>query len=273
MSTRSKWIAIGAFVTTAAVLGCAALLFTLPMGAPDDGVNRPGAGESIGELINGPQSRATVVSYFQYGVTPIDTAAAVGFVVIPRRAVTPEEEKVHLQFCAILLARLDYLSPNEAAVALNTLVTYWPLVSQVGRTEVEAAFKRGDCAQLMTWYDYRLARQLARIAGVGDLGGPLLITWPSLGDLGEGARYPLIVDFSRADYTNAMTVLRYWLGQVSRRPELWTNRIREGTIRAELADAINNVAGVIIAVFYGKWDKAGGFRESASARLEASGAP
>lgn len=272
MSTRSKWIAIGGLLAVV-VLGCVALLFALPMGSPDDDVNRPGAGESIGEILNAPPSRATAVSYFQHGITPVDTAAAVGFVVIPRRALTPEEEKVHLQFCATLLATLDYLPPSEAAVALHTLVTYWPLVSAVSSKEIEAAFERRDCAQLMSWYDYRLARQLARIAGVGDLGGPLLITWPSLGDLGEGARYPLIVDFSRADHAHATTALKYWMGQVRGRPELWTNRIREGTIRAELADAINSVAGVMLAVFYGKWDKAGGFGESAAALSQAGGAP
>jgi hypothetical protein len=86
------------------------------------------------------------------------------------------------------------------------------------------------------------------------LSGPLLITWPSTGADGDEARNPLIVDFSRADYARASKALQYWFRQVRGRPELWTNRIREGTIRAELADAVNDTAGVVLAVLYGKWD-------------------
>jgi localization factor PodJL len=42
----------------AVVAGIVALLFTLP-GGQDDGINRPGAGESIGEILNGPGQPGT----------------------------------------------------------------------------------------------------------------------------------------------------------------------------------------------------------------------
>ena len=64
----------------------------------------------------------------------------------------------------------------------------------------------------------------------------------------------LFVDFSKADNARATKTLQYWFRQLRGRPELWTNRIREGTIRAELADAVNDTAGVVLAVLYGKWD-------------------
>ena len=67
-------------------------------------------------------------------------------------------------------------------------------------------------------------------------------------------RDPLVVDFANADYDNASRALAHWFKQVSRKPELWTSYIREGTIRAELADAINETAGVMMAVLAGKWE-------------------
>ena len=100
----------------------------------------------------------------------------------------------------------------------------------------------------------RLARTLANKAGVAELTGPLLITWPSSGAEGETARDPLIVDFSKANHERAAKALNYWFRQVKSRPDLWTSRIREGTIRAELADAVNDTAGVVLAVMAGKWD-------------------
>ncbi len=54
-SPKSKYgrLIIVAVAGLAVVAGIVALLFTLP-GGQDDGINRPGAGESIGEILNGP---------------------------------------------------------------------------------------------------------------------------------------------------------------------------------------------------------------------------
>jgi hypothetical protein len=118
---------------------------------------------------------------------------------------------------------------------------------------VEAAFAAHDCDRLIAWYDHALARAIAARADVAALSGPFLITWPSEGTAARD-RDPLIVDFAVADYGRATKALQYWFGELRQKPELWTSRIREGTIRAELADAINDTAGVMVAVMAGKWD-------------------
>ncbi|NOT39200.1 MAG: hypothetical protein HOP13_01775 [Alphaproteobacteria bacterium] len=51
--SRFGRLAVVAIAGIAIVAGIVALLFTLP-GGKDDGINRPGAGESIGEILNGP---------------------------------------------------------------------------------------------------------------------------------------------------------------------------------------------------------------------------
>jgi hypothetical protein len=193
-----------------------------------------------------------VLSYFQRGSTTVDARKAFGFVIMPKSAVTAQEKYVQTQFCRIMLASLDFVSAEEAA-RTAALVTYWPLVAEPSRIQIEAAFATRDCPRLIAWYDHKLARQVAARADVAALGGPFLITWPS-----EGARArdrdPLIVDFAVADYSRATKALSYWFGQLRNKPELWTSRIREGTIRAELADAINDTAGVMVAVLAGKWE-------------------
>jgi localization factor PodJL len=52
---KSKFgrLIVAAVAGLAVVAGIVALLFTMP-GGKDDGINRPGAGESIGEILNGP---------------------------------------------------------------------------------------------------------------------------------------------------------------------------------------------------------------------------
>ena len=194
------------------------------------------------------------MSYFQRARTRLDTSRAFGFVLLPRAAVTADETRVQLQFCEILLASMDFMTPGAAAARGDVLATYWPVVGERESFEIKAAFEDRNCQLLLAWYDHGLARTLAAKAGVGELSGPLLITWPSGGDSYEGERDPLVVDFSRADYGHATKTLQYWFRQLRHRPELWTDRIREGTIRAELADAINDSAGVMLAVLYGKWD-------------------
>ncbi|MFM9865249.1 MAG: hypothetical protein ACKVRO_16765 [Micropepsaceae bacterium] len=51
--SRIGRLAVIAIAGVAIVAGIVALLFTLP-GGKDDGINRPGAGDSIGEILNGP---------------------------------------------------------------------------------------------------------------------------------------------------------------------------------------------------------------------------
>jgi hypothetical protein len=195
-----------------------------------------------------------VLSYFQHGKTRVDTRNAFGFVLLPRTAVTIEERQIQNNFCEILLASMDFMTPGAIAARADVLATYWPVSAAHESFEIKAAFESRDCDLLLAWYDHKLARSLTAKAGIADLSGPLLITWPSGGATGDGERNPLVVDFSRADYAHATKALQYWFRQVRNRPELWTNRIREGTIRAELADAINDTAGVVLAVLYGKWD-------------------
>lgn len=52
--SRMGRLAVIAIAGVAIVAGIVALLFTLP-GSKDDGINRPGAGDSIGEILNGPE--------------------------------------------------------------------------------------------------------------------------------------------------------------------------------------------------------------------------
>lgn len=203
-----------------------------------------GSGAAIGE--------DKVLSYFQRSVTRVDTRKAFGFVVMPRSAVTAQEKHVQKQFCQITLASMDF-ADAEAAAQTKALVTYWPIVATPSTVAIEAAFAARDCDRLIAWYDHALARAIAARADVVALSGPFLITWPSEG-AAPRTRDPLIVDFAVADYGRATKALQYWFGELRQKPSLWTSRIREGTIRAELADAINDTAGVMVAVLAGKWD-------------------
>ncbi|MEQ1864137.1 MAG: hypothetical protein ABL996_05735 [Micropepsaceae bacterium] len=201
------------------------------------------------------ESGSKVLSYFQHTRTQVDTSRAFGFVLLPRIAVTSDERDVQKRFCEIMLATMDFMTPGAVAAARSeVLATYWPIVASRQSFEIKAAFAARDCGLLITWYDHKIARSLAAKAGVAHLSGPLLITWPSMGTEGEQARNPMIVDFSKADHERATKALQYWFRQLRAKPELWTNRIREGTIRAELADAVNDTAGVVLAVLNRKWD-------------------
>jgi hypothetical protein len=200
-------------------------------------------------------SGSKVLSYFQKSRTLIDTRRAFGFVLIPKVAVSDQDKRTQKEFCAIMLASMDFMTPGAVASApREVLATYWPIVGSRASFEISDAFARRNCDDLIAWYDHALARSLAAKAGVAELTGPLLITWPSAGSAGDAGRDPLIVDFSKANHTRATKALQYWFRQLKSRPELWTSRIREGTIRAELADAVNDTAGVMLAVLAGKWD-------------------
>jgi hypothetical protein len=153
------------------------------------------------------------------------------------------------------------MAPESAATA-QVLMTYWPISGVIERWQIEYAFKNRRCDDLIDWYDYSLARSIAAKADIAHLSGPLLITWPSADPADAQARAPLIVDFAKADYESATKTLQYWFRQLNSEPELWTNRIREGTIRAELADAINDTAGVVLAVLHGKWDTVAAVNET-----------
>ncbi len=194
-----------------------------------------------------------VLSYFQRSVTQVDTRKAFGFVLLPKSAVTAEEKRLQGRFCQIMLASMDFMAP-DAVARRNILVTYWPVVAARKAVEIEAAFAERNCDQLLAWYDYKLARSVAARAGIAGLSGPLLITWPSEDAKHAAERDPLIVDFAKADYEHATKALQYWFGELRNKPALWTSRIREGTIRAELADAINDTAGVVLAMLSGKWE-------------------
>ena len=232
----------------------------LPPAAHDpDPLPPAAAGDPPGASIELPKKNghggAKVLSYFQQSITTLDTKRAFGFVLLPRAAVTDQEKRSHKAFCEIMLATMDYMSPGAVAASApsKVLATYWPIVIGRDAVEIAAAFSARDCDDLIAWYDHTLARKLAANAGVADLSGPLLITWPS-GEDASAVRDPLIVDFSKADHARATKALQYWFRQLKSRPELWTNRIREGTIRAELADAVNDTAGVVLAVMSGKWE-------------------
>jgi hypothetical protein len=127
-------------------------------------------------------------------------------------------------------------------------------VSDINPVSIRMAFESHDCQNLVAWYDHRFARDIAAKTGLQDKSGPLLVTWPSERTVARDQRDPLVVDFSSANQANAKRALAYWFQQLSQDPSLWTDRIREGTIRAELADAINETAGVMLAVLAGKWD-------------------
>jgi len=200
-------------------------------------------------------SGSKVLSYFQQSKTKLDTARAFGFVLLPKEAVTAEEKRTQKSFCALMLASLDFMTPDAVAASAPAavLATYWPITASRGAFEIKEAFATRNCDDLLAGYDHALARKLATNAGVADLSGPLLITWPSGGDA-TAVRDPLVVDFSKANHERAKKALLFWFRQLKNRPELWTNRIREGTIRAELADAVNDTAGVVLAVMSGKWE-------------------
>ena len=214
-----------------------------------------GAGEPLGGGAAPPSEK--VISYFQKTKTQLDTKMAFGFVLFPRAAVTDAEKATQKNFCEIVLASLDFMTPGAVTAAISErheiLATYWPIDSSRNSFEVSTAFAARDCNDLIAWYDHKLARSLAARAGVSHLGGPLLITWPSSG-ASERDRDPLVVDFSKANHERATKALQYWFRQLRNKPALWTSRIREGTIRAELADAVNDTAGVMLAVLSGKWD-------------------
>jgi hypothetical protein len=220
---------------------------------PPDPRPRPEAAFSLARPLAGAEiGKDKVLSYFQHGVTRVDTRKAFGFVLLPKSAVTGEEKTVHARFCDVMLASLDFAAPEEAA-RRDALATYWPIVAGPTRGELEAAFEAKHCPRLLAWYDHSLARSVAARAGLSGMSGPLLITWPSESAQRED-RDPLIVDFAKADHERATKALAYWFGQLRTNPKLWTSRIREGTIRAELADAINDTAGVMVAVLAGKWE-------------------
>lgn len=224
----------------------------MPPAAGPGGEPRP---EDLPALpVTNGYSGSKVISYFQYSKTTIDARRALGFVLLPKAAVTDGEKKVQKEFCETLLATLDFLSPGAAGARSDVLATYWPIVTTRGAYEITEAFTQRNCGDLLAWYDHALARKLALKAGVVELTGPLLITWPSAVGAGDEGRDPLIVDFSKANHERASKTLQYWFRQLKNRPELWTNRIREGTIRAELADAVNETAGVMLAVMAGKWE-------------------
>lgn len=209
------------------------------------------AGSRSGGWSSAPD--VAVLSYFQRGLIKIDTSDAFGFVLLPRRATTEDELAAQLRFCRVMLASLDTMEPEEVATT-KVLATYWPIVATIPRTAIREAFANQDCPLLIRWYDHRVARTIAAKADIQDMSGPLLITWPSEDAQLAHRSDPLVVDFSAANEENLKKVLNYWFRQISQRPEYWTSYIREGTMRAELADAINETAGVMLAVLAGKWD-------------------
>ena len=214
-----------------------------------------------GFTTGGTADLTKVVSHFQRGVQRIDTKNAFGFVVIPRAALNDHDLNVQRRFCKTMLASLDYEAP-EAAASGKLLMTYWPISTVVERWQIEEAFRAKRCDDLIAWYDHSLARSIANKADIAHLSGPLLITWPSQDAESAEGRDPLIVDFANADQAHATKALQYWFRQLNSDPTLWTNRIREGTIRAELADAINDTAGVMLAVLSGKWDSVAAVSET-----------
>ena len=198
---------------------------------------------------------AKVISFFVSSLTKIDTTRAFGFVLLPKAAVSAQEKATQKSFCELILSSMDFMTPGAVAASApaKVLATYWPIQSTRTSFEIIDAFNARDCTKLLAWYDHSLARKLAAKAGIAGLSGPLLITWPS-GDATSTGRDPLIVDFSKATPERAAKTLQYWFRQLRNRPDLWTNKIREGTIRAELADAVNDTAGVVLAVLAGKWE-------------------
>ncbi|MBL9098625.1 MAG: hypothetical protein JNK07_16970 [Alphaproteobacteria bacterium] len=225
-----------------------------PAAAPP-GSSPPASANGYGAPKNG-HSGSKVLSYFQKARTKIDPNRAFGFVLMTKVAVSDDDKRTQKTFCTTLLATMDFMTPGAVASSApaEVLATYWPVVGSRESYEIKQAFSERNCDDLIAWYDFTLARTLASKAGVAEMSGPLLITWPSMGADGRTARDPLIVDFSKANQERATKALQYWFRQVKSRPDLWTNRIREGTIRAELADAVNDTAGVLLTVMAGKWD-------------------
>ncbi len=226
-----------------------------PPAAPAPASPPPASANGHGTPKNG-HSGSKVLSYFQKARTKIDPNRAFGFVLMTKVAVSDADKRTQRTFCTTLLATMDFMTPGAVASSApaEVLATYWPVVGSRESYEIKQAFSERNCDDLIAWYDFTLARTLASKAGVAELSGPLLITWPSMGADGRTARDPLIVDFSKANQERATKALQYWFRQVKSRPDLWTNRIREGTIRAELADAVNDTAGVLLTVMAGKWD-------------------
>jgi hypothetical protein len=160
---------------------------------------------------------------------------------------------VQRQFCELVLASLDFEAPGDIN-PVETLATYWPTHPEVDQVSLEMAFASHNCQSLIDWYDHKMARDIAAKTGLQDKSGPLLVTWPSERSVSRDKRDPLVVDFANASRDNTKRALNYWFRQLSQDPSLWTDRIREGTIRAELADAINETAGVMLSVLSGKWE-------------------
>ncbi len=200
----------------------------------------------------GPNS-VQVLSYFQRGTMKLEVRDAFGMVVIPRKALDATEKARHRQFCELLQASLDFVAPEDVTPT-EVLATYWPTVSNINPASIRMAFATQDCQSLLLWYDHKLARDIAARTGLQDKSGPLLVTWPSQRTVAREERDPLVVDFSRANAASARRTLAYWFRQVSQDPALWTDHIREGTFRADLADAINETAGVMLSVLSGKWE-------------------
>lgn len=231
-----------------------------PSAMPPAAANGHGPGATPPAAANGEpkngHSGSKVLSYFQKTRTKIDANRAFGFVLMPKVAVSAQDKRAQKDFCTTILASMDFMTPGAVAASAprDVLATYWPVVGSRESYEIKHAFTERNCDDLIAWYDFTLARALAAKAGVAELTGPLLITWPAAGADGNAARDPLIVDFSKANPERATKALTYWFRQVKSRPDLWTNRIREGTIRAELADAVNDTAGVLLTVMSGKWD-------------------
>jgi len=193
------------------------------------------------------------VSYFQRQKMKIDTRNAFGMVIMPRKAIDDAGRAQQRQFCELVLASLDFVAPEEVAPE-EMLATYWPIVSDINPVSIRLAFESHDCQNLIAWYDHRFARDIAGRTGLQDKSGPLLVTWPAERTVARNNRDPLVVDFSSANHANAKRALAYWFNQLSQDPSLWTDRIREGTIRADLAEAINETAGVMLSVLAGKWE-------------------
>lgn len=82
-----------------------------------------GAALSGGSSTGAAAGDEKVLSYFQRGTSRVDTSRAFGFVLLSKSAVTVEERRLHLQFCRIMLASLDFMTP-EAAAQEQVLVTY-----------------------------------------------------------------------------------------------------------------------------------------------------
>src|SRR5262245_45099303 len=112
--------------------GVFALLMTMPKGDPHAGLAAPT--DSLGEIVDSSQTNPyeeKALSYFQFGRMQLDMRKALSFVLLPKSAVTTEERQSQAQFCAIMLAWIDFVAPVERSFLVerkNLLVTYWPIV-------------------------------------------------------------------------------------------------------------------------------------------------